>query len=73
MAEMDLYEFALPEKMKPEQRLFKDFVVVNEATRIPLGLANVKLKGLDEKKCMREQAQKHRLSKGHTTERMICA
>ena len=49
MAEMDLYEFALPEKMKPEQRLFKDFVVVNEATRIPLGLANVKLKGLDEK------------------------
>ena len=32
MAEMDLYEFALPEKMKPEQRLFKDFVVVNEAT-----------------------------------------
>ena len=49
MAEMDLYEFALPERMKPEQRLFKDFVVVHAATRIPLGLANVKLKGLNEK------------------------
>jgi len=48
MAEMDLYEFTLPDKMKPEQRLFKDFVVVNEATRIPLGLANVKLKGLND-------------------------
>jgi outer membrane protein OmpA-like peptidoglycan-associated protein len=49
MAEMDLYEFVLPEKMKPEQRLFKDFVVVHSVTHIPLGLANVKLKGLDEK------------------------
>ena len=49
MAEMDLYEFALPERMKPEQRLFKDFVVVHAETRIPLGLANVKLKGLNEK------------------------
>ena len=48
MAEMDLYEFALPERMKPEQRLFKDFVVVHAETLIPLGLANVKLKGLDE-------------------------
>jgi outer membrane protein OmpA-like peptidoglycan-associated protein len=49
MAEMDLYEFALPENMKPEQRLFKDFVVVHSVTQTPLGLANVKLKGLDEK------------------------
>jgi outer membrane protein OmpA-like peptidoglycan-associated protein len=49
MSEMDLYEFTLPDKMKPEQRLFKDFVVVHNDTRIPLGLANVKLKGLDEK------------------------
>jgi outer membrane protein OmpA-like peptidoglycan-associated protein len=48
MAEMDLYEFTLLDKMKPEHRLFKDFVVVNEATRIPLGLANVKLKGLND-------------------------
>lgn len=49
MAEMDLYEFVLPEKMKPEQRLFKDFVVVHSVTQTPLGLANVKIKSLDEK------------------------
>lgn len=49
MAEMDLYEFVLPEHMKPEQRLFKDFVVIHADTRIPLGLANVKLKSLNEK------------------------
>ena len=49
MAEMDLYEFALPDKIKPEQRLFKDFVVIRADTRIPLGLANVKLKSLNEK------------------------
>ena len=46
MAEMDLYEFVLPEKMKPEQRLFKDFVVVHSVTQTPLGLANVKIKSL---------------------------
>lgn len=49
MAEMDLYEFVLPEKMKPEQRLFKDLVVVHSVTQTPLGLANVKIKSLDEK------------------------
>ena len=48
MAEMDLYEFALPENMKPEQRLFKDFIVVHSVTGFPLGLANVKLKTLNE-------------------------
>jgi outer membrane protein OmpA-like peptidoglycan-associated protein len=45
---MDLYEFALPEYMKPEQRLFKDFIVVHSVTGFPLGLANVKLKTLNE-------------------------
>ena len=49
MAEMDLYEFALPESMKPEQRLFKDFMVVHSVTQTPLGLANVKIISLDEK------------------------
>ena len=48
MTEMDLYEFALPENMKPEQRLFKDFIVVHSATGVPLGLANVKFKTLNE-------------------------
>ncbi|HCP41617.1 MAG TPA: hypothetical protein DIT65_07470 [Cryomorphaceae bacterium] len=48
MAEMDLYEFALPEKIKPDQRLFKDFIVVHSSTGIPLGLSNVKLKTLNE-------------------------
>lgn len=39
----DLYEFNVPKELQPLKRVFKDFRVVQNTTRIPLGLAVVRL------------------------------
>ena len=39
----DLYEFNVPKELQPSKRVFKDFRVVHNSTRVPLGLAVVRL------------------------------